>query len=90
MDSVLSHAALLEIANGRTTRDDLYMGTNWELHTTLCARNDHKIDFANWVAARDPADLLDGLSFLADMLREELNWMGVQFVQPEAVEEAAE
>ncbi|MCL6286062.1 ATP-binding protein, partial [Ruegeria sp. 2012CJ41-6] len=90
IDTVLSLAALLEIANGRTTRDDLYTGMNWELHTTLCPHNDHKIDFANWVSARDPADLLDGLSFLADMLREELNWMGIQFVQPEAVEEAAE
>ncbi|WP_420584867.1 ATP-dependent nuclease [Ruegeria sp.] len=86
MDRVLSHTALLEIANGRTTRDDLYAGMNWELHTTLSVLDDHKVEFANWVAALDPADLLNGLGFFADVLREELDWMGIQFVQPEPVE----
>lgn len=82
---LLSLAALLDIANGRTTRNDLYMGREWEHHATFYTVSDHKVDFANWVSARDTGELLAGLSAFADVLRQELGWMGIQFAQPEPV-----
>lgn len=85
-DSILSHTALIEIANERATRDGLYVGMDWELHTTYCVLEEHKVEFANWVATLDADELLAGLSVLSDVLREELVRMGVQFVQPEPVE----
>ena len=83
LDSLFSRAALLEIAHGRTTRDGLYVGQDWELHTTLCILDEHKVEFANWVAARGPEALLDGLNSLSIAITEQLEWMGVQLLAGE-------
>jgi hypothetical protein len=80
-DTILTHTALIEIANERTTRDDLYVGRDWELHATFRTLEGHKVEFANWVADLDAEELLDGLSFFSEALRDELTRMGVQFIQ---------
>ncbi|WP_370159785.1 ATP-dependent nuclease [Limimaricola soesokkakensis] len=85
-DAILSHKALLEIANGETTRDELYIGEDWELHTTHCTLENCKVEFANWVAAKGDDDLLSGLSALTDVLQIELNAMGVRMGQPDLIE----
>lgn len=83
VNSLLSRAALLEIANETTTRDDLYVGQEWELHSTLCILDEHKVDFATWVAAQAPDALLDGISSFVTALTEQLEWMGVQLLEGE-------
>lgn len=80
-DSTLSHRVLLDIANEVTTREELYTEQEWELHATLCMLDEYKVDFANWVAVREPEALLDGLDSLSIALKEQLEWMGVQFLE---------
>ncbi|SFL65445.1 AAA domain-containing protein, putative AbiEii toxin, Type IV TA system [Loktanella salsilacus] len=82
IDGILSHSALIEIANQRTTRDNLYLGRAWELHARYHILDAHKIQFANWVASLESEILLGGLSVLSEMLREELGRIGVQFIAP--------
>lgn len=76
MKDILSDLNTTRVLNGETSVPALLGGAEWSLIATKKIKEEHKTDWANWVAAKDPPEIVEAIPEFIEVVNAALIRLG--------------